>query len=137
MKRDLHDNLPRELLLPWTSEQLDCIHGVAYWADLVSACEGAEVVSVEEMEGNEELWADWLAQDNGYAANDRKSMDAGAGKYLINQLGFGLGAETVFDGIRFKTTSDLALYCAHSSDAAVWKGLNQSPACLTPMPPHQ
>lgn len=82
MKRDLHDDLPQELLLSWTPEQLDYIHGAAYWADLVGACEGAEVVSVEEMEGNEELWADWLAQDNEYAANDRKSMDAGAGKYL-------------------------------------------------------
>ena len=33
-----------------------------------------------------------------------------------NQLGFGLGAESVFDGIRFKTTSDLGLYCAQSAD---------------------
>lgn len=33
-----------------------------------------------------------------------------------NQLGFGLGAESRFDGIRFKTTDDLALYCAHSRD---------------------
>lgn len=33
-----------------------------------------------------------------------------------NQLGFGLGAESRFDGIRFKTTDDLALYCAHGRD---------------------
>lgn len=33
-----------------------------------------------------------------------------------NQLGFGLGAESRFDGIRFKTTDDLALYCARSRD---------------------
>ncbi len=33
-----------------------------------------------------------------------------------NQLGFGLGAESVFDGIRFKTTSDLNLYCAQGTD---------------------
>lgn len=33
-----------------------------------------------------------------------------------NQLGFGLGAESRFDGVRFKTTSDLGLYCEKSTD---------------------
>lgn len=41
---------------------------------------------------------------------------AGLPGEVSNQLGFGLGAESAFDGIRFKTTSDLALYCAHSCD---------------------
>ena len=34
------------------------------------------------MESNEEVWDDWLKQDNEYAIGDRKSMNAGAGKYL-------------------------------------------------------
>ena len=34
------------------------------------------------MESNEEVWQDWLEQDNPYAVGDRKSMEAGAGKYL-------------------------------------------------------
>jgi len=34
------------------------------------------------MESNEEVWNDWLACDNKYAVNDRKSMHAGGGKYL-------------------------------------------------------
>lgn len=53
-----------------------------YWAKTVGACRGAEVVCVEEMESNEEVWNDWLRQENEYAAGDRKSMEAGGGKYL-------------------------------------------------------
>ena len=34
------------------------------------------------MVSNEEVWADWLRQENPYAVGDRKSMGAGAGKYL-------------------------------------------------------
>lgn len=82
MKKDCHDNLPKELLLSWTSEQLEYMHDVAYWTSIVSKCKGADIVSIKEMESNDEVWADWLEQDNPYAVNDRKSMQAGAGKYL-------------------------------------------------------
>lgn len=82
MKKDCHDNLPRELLLSWTPEQMDYMHDSDYWLKTVSACRGAEVLEVSEMESNEEVWADWLKQDNEYAIGDRKSMEAGAGKYL-------------------------------------------------------
>ncbi len=82
MKKDLHDNIPPELLLSWTPEQLDYIRDADYWKDVVSACKGAEVISVSEMESNEEVWADWLKQDNEYAVGDRKTMEAGGGKYL-------------------------------------------------------
>lgn len=30
----------------------------------------------------EEVWTDWLIQENEYAVSDRRSMEAGAGKYL-------------------------------------------------------
>lgn len=82
MKKDCHDNLPPELLLSWTPEQLDYMRDTAYWAKTVRACAGAEVICVEEMESNEEVWADWLKQENEYAVGDRKSMEAGGGKYL-------------------------------------------------------
>ena len=54
---------------------------MAYWTRIVSCCQGAEVLSVREMASNEEVWADWLAQDNEYVTGDRKAMEAG-GKYL-------------------------------------------------------
>lgn len=82
MVRDCHDSLPSELLLAWTPEQLDYMHDVSYWTAMVSKCRGAKVLAVEQMQSNEEVWADWLAQDNEYAVGDRRSMDAGAGKYL-------------------------------------------------------
>ena len=82
MKQDCHDHLPPELLLSWTSEQLDYMHDVLYWRRMVSQCRGAEVLEVVEMQSNDEVWADWLRQENEYAVSDRKSMEAGAGKYL-------------------------------------------------------
>ena len=82
MKKDCHDALPPELLLSWTPEQLEYMHDVPYWTAMVERCKGAEVLSVKEMESNDEVWADWLEQDNEYAVGDRASMDAGAGKYL-------------------------------------------------------
>ena len=82
MKKDCHDNLPQELLLSWTPEQLDYLHDVDYWTKIVRQCSGADVISVKEMESNEEVWADWLKQENEYAVGDRKAMEAGGGKYL-------------------------------------------------------
>ncbi len=82
MKRDCHDHLPPELLLSWTPEQLDYMHDTAYWSNMVRQCRGAEVLCVAEMEANEEVWADWLRQENPYAIGDRRSMEAGGGKYL-------------------------------------------------------
>lgn len=82
MKKDCHDNLPSELLLSWTPEQLDYLHDVAYWRSIVSHSKGAEVLEVSEMESNAEVWADWLKQENEYAVGDRKAMEAGGGKYL-------------------------------------------------------
>lgn len=58
------------------------MHDAAWWRALVEKCRGAEVLDVSEMESNEEVWADWLKQENEYAVNDRKAMLAGGGKYL-------------------------------------------------------
>lgn len=82
MKKDCHENLPKELLLSWTPEQLEYMHDTKYWSGIVGKCKGAEVIDVSEMESNDEVWADWLMQDNEYAKGDRKSMEAGGGKYL-------------------------------------------------------
>ena len=82
MKKDLHDALPPELLLSWTPEQLDYLHDIDYWREILGQCRGAEVLTVKEMESNEEVWADWLKQENEYALGDRKAMEAGGGKYL-------------------------------------------------------
>lgn len=82
MKKDCHTDLPQELLLSWTPEQLDYMHDVEFWTDIVEKSRDAEIVSVHEMKSNKEVWADWLKQENEYAVGDRKSMKAGGGKYL-------------------------------------------------------
>ena len=82
MKKDLHENLPPELLLSWTPEQLEYMRDAKYWSGVVNKCRGAEVICVEQMESNDEVWADWLRQENEYAVNDRKSMESGGGKYF-------------------------------------------------------
>lgn len=82
MKKDCHDALPEVLLLSWTPEQLEYMHDTEYWTRIVSGAKDAEVISVREMESNDEVWADWLRQENEYAVGDRKTMYAGGGKYL-------------------------------------------------------
>lgn len=82
MKKDCHDKLPAELLLSWNEEQLDYIHDISYWKNIISKAKDAEIISIKELEGNEELWSDWLQCDNEYAENDRKSIEAGACRYL-------------------------------------------------------
>ncbi len=82
MKKDCHHNIPEELLLSWTPEQLDYIHDVEYWKNIVSKSKSSELISVNEMESNEECWNDWIQCDNPYAISDRKAIEAGACKYL-------------------------------------------------------
>jgi hypothetical protein len=78
MKKDCHDHLPKELLLSWTPEQLAYLRDITYWKGILSHCHDAEVISIYEMKGdNDELWADWINQENEIAVNDRKkSMPA-------------------------------------------------------------
>ena len=58
------------------------MHDAAYWRNMVSRSRDAEVIEVSQMESNEEVWADWLKQENAYAIGDRKAMEAGGGAYL-------------------------------------------------------
>lgn len=82
LKKDCHDNLPKELLLSRTPEQIAYLRDIHYWTKIVNCCQGADVISIYEMVGNEDLWEDWLKQENEIAINDRKTIGAGGGKYL-------------------------------------------------------
>ena len=79
---DVHADIPKELLLTWSAEDLDTIHDADYWRDVISATDGVEILAIKEMESNENCWEDWLATDNEYAVVDRVPMNAGAGKYM-------------------------------------------------------
>lgn len=82
--KDVHDDLPKELLLSWTPEALDTIHDCAYWKKVIGETKGIEVLSIAELEREhfDECWQDWLEADNEYAAGDRAAIEAGAGKYM-------------------------------------------------------
>lgn len=82
MKQDCHENLPEALLASWTEEQLDYIHDTSYWRGIIEQSHGIEILSIHEMESNDEVWQDWLRCDNEYARGDRKAFEAGGGKYL-------------------------------------------------------
>jgi cyclopropane fatty-acyl-phospholipid synthase-like methyltransferase len=89
MKKDLHSNIPPEMSLAWSAEDLDTIHDAVYWRQIFEATPEAEILSIAELTGFDECWNDWLACDNPYAVKDRKAMEAGAGKYM-NLLAFAL-----------------------------------------------
>lgn len=82
MVKDCHQNLPRELLFSWNPDQLDYMHDVHYWRAILSAARGIDLLAVRQMEGMDQVWQDWLRQDNPYARQDRKALEAGAGRYL-------------------------------------------------------
>lgn len=82
MKKELHNNIPKELLLSWNKEQLDYIHDITYWTNIISKSKNSEIISIHEMISNEECWLDWIKCDNEYAKSDKLAIDAGACKYL-------------------------------------------------------
>ncbi len=82
MKKDIHSDIPPEMLLSWRAEDLETLHDAAYWQRILEATPDAEILSIEEMAGFDECWNDWLSCDNEYAVKDRKAMEAGAGKYM-------------------------------------------------------
>lgn len=82
VKRGVHENMPEELLISWSKEQLEYMQDIDYWRGIFEKSKNAEIVAVKEMQTNENAWREWLAQDNEYAVNDRKSYNAGGGKYL-------------------------------------------------------
>lgn len=43
MKEDCHNNIHKELLLSWTKEQLDYIHDIRYWKNIVSKSKNSEI----------------------------------------------------------------------------------------------
>lgn len=82
VKEELTDRVPDEMLLSWEKEDLSTFHSVGYWRALLSSSEGIDSVDVQEMDGFEECWQDWLDCDNPHAVGDRPAMEAGAGSYM-------------------------------------------------------
>ena len=82
LKKDIHDDLPPEMLISWTADDIQAFHDISYWRKMLEMTDGIEVISIYEMDGFDECWDDWLSCDNEYAINDCKAMNSGAGKYM-------------------------------------------------------
>lgn len=85
VKNELNGTLPDEMMLSWAQakdEVLKTFHSIPWWKELLSQSKEIEIESIQEMEGFEETWQDWLSCEHEYAINDRLSMEAGAGKYM-------------------------------------------------------
>lgn len=81
-KKDIHDNLPPEFFLSWKAEDVKEFHSCEWWGNLLSQSKTIQIQNIQEMSCFETSWEDWLNVDHEYAINDRKSMNAGAGKYM-------------------------------------------------------
>lgn len=82
MKKNYNNNYPNELLLSWNDEQLSFIRPVKYWNNVFNKCKNAKVISFKTTKNDKEVWNDWIKQNNEYAANDKKAIEANADKYM-------------------------------------------------------
>ena len=82
MKKDCHDALPACLLASWDAEQLEYLHDLAWWREMIGQTSGVVIEDMHQMACTSEAWADWIACDNEYAQGDRAAVEAGALEFL-------------------------------------------------------
>jgi len=80
--KDIHDNIPPEMLLSWNAEAIETLHSPEWWRKILSKSEQMDLLAVGELECYSECWDDWLQCNNEYAIGDRKAMEGGAGKHM-------------------------------------------------------
>jgi cyclopropane fatty-acyl-phospholipid synthase-like methyltransferase len=87
--KDIHGNIPQEMLQSWSEQDLETIQTSGWWEEIFKESKLLENVKISQMSCYESSWADWLKSDNEYAVSDRAAMEAGAGKYMnfISVLG--------------------------------------------------
>ena len=67
MVRDCHDVLPACLLASWDAEQLEYMHDLAWWRDMIDQTNGVVVEDMHQMTCTSEVWLTGLPGDNEYA----------------------------------------------------------------------
>ena len=82
MVRDCHDALPACLLASWDPEQLEYMHDMSWWRNMIGRTSGVSIEGMRQMMCTREAWADWITCDNEYAQGDRAAVEAGALEYL-------------------------------------------------------
>jgi cyclopropane fatty-acyl-phospholipid synthase-like methyltransferase len=82
LKKEIHNDIPHEMLLSWDAKAIETLHSPEWWRELLSKSERMELQAVGELECYQECWNDWLECSNEYAILDRKAMEGGAGKHM-------------------------------------------------------
>ena len=82
MVRDCHDALPACLLASWDAEQLEYMHDMGWWRNMIGQTSGVVIEDMRQMACTSEAWADWITCDNEYAQGDRAAVEAGALEFL-------------------------------------------------------
>ena len=82
MVRDCHDASPACLLASWDAEQLEYMHDLAWWRDMICQTGGVVIEDMHQMTCTSEAWADWITCDNEYARGDHAAVEAGALEFL-------------------------------------------------------
>ena len=80
--RDCHDASPACLLASWDAEQLEYMHDLAWWRDMICQTGGVVIEDMHQMTCTSEAWADWITCDNEYARGDHAAVEAGALEFL-------------------------------------------------------
>ena len=82
LKKDIHEDIPKEMLLSWTAADIGTMHDTAFWRDILSCCDSVEIKAIFEGAHLDKCWQDWLSSGNQYAKEDIPAMEAGASKYM-------------------------------------------------------
>lgn len=56
LKKDIHVNLPSEMLLSRTADDIETFHDATYWQKMLEMTNGIEIILVSEMESFDECW---------------------------------------------------------------------------------
>lgn len=85
LKKDIHDNIPPQLLQYWSKDDFECFHDIEWWKKLFSHSTKTTLLSIQEMKCFDNAWNDWLDSGNPYSIDDKKAMDAG-GRDIMNLI---------------------------------------------------
>ena len=85
LKQELTGELPKEMALSWTKEDIQTMHSCDWWKELLAKSKTITVESITEMKGFDEPWDDWINSTNDFQKFidlDKPAIEAGAGKYM-------------------------------------------------------
>ena len=70
-KKDIHDNIPENMLKYLSIEDINCFHDMDWWSNLLSQSKTTKVLEIKELKCFDKAWSDWLSiTNNPYSKED-------------------------------------------------------------------